>query len=471
MRRLLTSLLAVGVLWPTLAGAQEETEADAVSPDTPGATRSRGVPPTPAKPSPKAAEADEEKAKGKQGKEEEKAEAAKATESPDSVSPPAQEQPTDSPGTRTEQPAAVTTPKSEVPPTPASASPKPTAATPDPVEGTPATSSTAESAPAAVPVPVTSTPPSAAPAPAAKPDPDAAPAASAAQVTPSPAPFENAIGAKVPATEASAARPLSVTALTRFRSLLVVDETPANDMFLFYALSVSAKNVFTKGLSFALAGTAIERFVAEPEESGFRIGDTLLSTRYGHSLSVLGEKSLNLGYALGVYFPTSRKSLNEDLYAVTRARTSARLELHPLLTISTGLVGKYIAAKYAERAGYRGGMLPQWQYGVSTRLSSRLVDSESFGRLSLALGTQLGWTRNHASRDDHLSASSQRAVTSQSFGWSVDLSYAPTAWVAITAAIEHGNALRRGGIINPDPAALFLDRDLTEMALEVAFSY
>jgi len=262
-----------------------------------------------------------------------------------------------------------------------------------------------------------------------------------------------------------------VRAITRFRSLLVVDETPANDMFLFYALSVSAKNVFTKGLGFSLSGTAIERFVAEPAESGFQIGDTQLGVRYGHSVGVWGDQNLDLGYRLGVYLPTSRKSLSEDLYAVTRLQTSGSLELHPLLTLGTGLQGKYIAAKYAERAGYGGGMLPQWQYGVSFSVMSTLLQSKKFGQLSLGLGTQIAWTRNHASRDDHVSMSSQQSVTSQSFGWSSDLTYAPVGWLAITAAIEHGNALRRGGIINPDPGALFLDRDLTEMAIQVAVSY
>jgi hypothetical protein len=251
----------------------------------------------------------------------------------------------------------------------------------------------------------------------------------------------------------------------------VVDETPGNDMYLFYALAVAAKDVFTKGLTFSLSGTAIERFVAEPAESGFQIGDTRLTTQYGHKVNLGAETGLNLTHQLRVYLPTSRKSLNEDLYAVTRLLTSGAVELHPLLTVAVTAQGKHIAAKYAERAGYQGGMLPQWQYGGDLSISSTVLKSKQFGRLSVGLGAQLAWTRNHASRDDHVSAASQRAVTAQTFGWSAELSYAPTSWIAISTLVEHGNAFRRGGIINPDPAALFLDRDLTEMALQVALSY
>ena len=252
---------------------------------------------------------------------------------------------------------------------------------------------------------------------------------------------------------------------TQYQQLPITDEDPLNDMSILYSLLVSAK-LPLKGLTVqALTGLS-ERFVAQPDESGFRLQDTALSSSYSHSVQ-LPKGKLGFAHRLRLWVPTSRTSLNQSLNLAPDLRTAVRYTPIDSLSVGLNISGQYRWYTYAEQAGQFGGMNTQWVAGTSVVLGYRMLKSKRFGVLSSNLSGGTQWRRSYASRSTFDSEQSDAANWYQSYGWSAGLGYAPVQWASLGVTIEHGGPLRRNGIINP----FFFNRDETQLGVALSLQY
>jgi len=103
----------------------------------------------------------------------------------------------------------------------------------------------------------------------------------------------------------------TVSAAVQYRQQAVVDVDPENERLMVYKLGGSAR-LFDGAKGFVRFGL-LERFVAQPGESGFRLQDAQVGMTYAHRVA-LGTKQLDLVHDLAVFLPTLRPSLMQHLY-------------------------------------------------------------------------------------------------------------------------------------------------------------
>ena len=256
----------------------------------------------------------------------------------------------------------------------------------------------------------------------------------------------------------------SVNARVQFRTLVVTDEDPANGRTMDYRLSANYRPLPWLML---LGRVGLnQQFVAQPDESGVRLQDSLLAGLAFHSVSLeaLGlDRKISFMHRLGVYLPTGYQSQLQDLYAAPEWLTQATIPIIPSLTFGVIGLGQYRFHKYAEQAGQQGGTLPRVVLAGLTFLEYSPLQSQTFGTLTLGADfygyhnvdyparSQDTFQRGGVPipiRDEDLDGEVASDVyQSESFGYDVYLTYLPPVpYFALTVAWEQGAPLIRDGV-------------------------
>ena len=239
--------------------------------------------------------------------------------------------------------------------------------------------------------------------------------------------------------------PVKLTAAVGYYMLATVDEDPENDQSLSWSVGARAK-VLPDLTIFANAGVT-ERFTVEKDESAFRARDTRVGARHSTELE-LGPLEANLENTVTLYLPTSRASLNQDLFIAPQIASSLSIEPVDNLTLSIGPRFRYRFHKYAERAGKAGIMNTQYEISGNIGADYRILKDRTWGKLSAGVSTMSTWIRRFNSRDDHSSASSDRAVWLQRYGWEAHVGYTPIKVATLSLAVDQTGSVLRDGVVN-----------------------
>ena len=265
---------------------------------------------------------------------------------------------------------------------------------------------------------------------------------------------------EVVASEAAApSKPWSASLGLRYGRLLVTDDTSGGDQSLAYRLGGRAE-VFPGGKVSIRLGLN-ERFVAQPEESGFRLTDTTLSLSYGQTLPV-GPKSIDVSHELAFALPTSRASSRQDLYVAVGYTLSLSMDLVSGLTASVSPNARYRAHAFAERAGMAGVMNTQWEFGSHLGLDYTLLDlGDELGNLTLGASGGWTWFRQYDAVDQHASVYADSGAWNQGYDYEAHVAYVFLERYSLTTSIEQGSNVLRDGIVNVS----WFNRDEVELAL------
>jgi hypothetical protein len=259
-------------------------------------------------------------------------------------------------------------------------------------------------------------------------------------------------------------RPYKLGASAQFRSLVIRDEDPRNDELMIYSLK--GTGMLTDKLSIGIRMGLSQRFVAEPDESGFRFQDTSVGLGYDTPVD-LGHYKLDLHHSLSAYVPTSRASQEQDLYVAPQYSFDASIEVLKGLTVGLSPSIQYRFHKYAERAGIDGGMNTRVRYSIHAGVDYALLESPGLGNIGVGASAGTEYDQLYASRESYTSSESDQSVIQQNYDWEAHLQYAPFKNISVAAAIEHGGPVLRDGIVN----TFFFHREETEMAFTLAGSY
>ncbi len=244
-----------------------------------------------------------------------------------------------------------------------------------------------------------------------------------------------------------APRLFAVGADVQYQQKLVTDADPLNDMSLLYNTRMTLRLPW-EGMALHAHTGLSERFVAQPDESGFRLQDSALAFTARHPLA-FSDGQLALSHRARLWFPTSRTSRNQSLRLAPDWRTALRYTPGAGVSISLQGTAQYRWYRYAEMAGRFGGMNTQLVGGTSLVLGYEVFDSPRFGKVSTTVSGGSQWRRTYASRETYVGEGSDAANWSQTYGWSVGVGYAPGTWGSLSLAVQHGGPLRRNGIVNP----------------------
>lgn len=247
-----------------------------------------------------------------------------------------------------------------------------------------------------------------------------------------------------------------------FRMLAVSDPDPANDRSLVYGVSARV-SLPVPGLSLGTQTSLTESFVAEPGDSAFRLGDSALDVGYQHQHL---DDDLILSHRLKAWLPTSRRSLQRELYVAPTFTSLATYRLYDPVTVGYGLEGQYRWYRYAEVPN-RLAMNTQIVLGNRLNAAVTLFKSETFGRAAFSASSGLRWFKKYASTDHHESATADAALWNQSLTWSAALTYTPIRYLTVSIGADHGTSFRRNGIVNP----FVVHRDSTELSLGLVGNY
>lgn len=281
----------------------------------------------------------------------------------------------------------------------------------------------------------------------------------------------------------SQGRPYEVRLDLSYRMLAVVDEDPANDQLLSYDLrgtvrpfanaSVFVATGVTQGFVAESGGTVRvpttggDGFRVDGEDSALRMQDTQVAFSYRTPVDLTAERKLGITHTLKVFLPTSRESRARDLYLAPQVIMALASEVVDGLTASTAAAFRYRFHAYAETASAEGTPITELDTSMRFGLDYLILDSAIAGTLSTSAAVVSSWSRRHDARDAHQADSADPGAWLQSWGWSWGLEYAPIRYLAVSAAVEHGMPVLRGGIVNVD----FLHRDATELVFGLTGRY
>lgn len=251
----------------------------------------------------------------------------------------------------------------------------------------------------------------------------------------------------------------------RYQQPVISDEDLRTDMSILYTASVTLKTP-VEGLSVAGQTGLTERFVAPVGESGWRLQDSSAAVRFAHGLQSLDAR-LRFAHQGSVWLPTSRYSLNQGLRLAPGLGTSVVWSFRPWLRMRASGFGQYRWYAYAEQAGQSGGMNTQWVTDTRLSLDSQILDSSTWGTLSLGMGVNALLSRRYGSRDTFESRRSDTRLWTQGYGWRTRINYSPRGWLTIGLGVSHGGQLRRNGVINPTLA----HRDQTLFVAESTITF
>lgn len=244
-----------------------------------------------------------------------------------------------------------------------------------------------------------------------------------------------------------------------YRGPVIVDEDPANDHSMGYALRAMGE-VF-KGADVFLRLGLRQAFWREEGDSAVRIEDVQIGGGYAHGVGV-GQGDVKLGFAHRLVFlaPTSRESRRRSLYLALAAASEFAVYLGAV-ELGTRLNFQYRFHKYAEKAGLYANMNTRLVGGGKVFADFSVFESERFGLLRLGVDVNATWALKYASRDDYESELSDVSYSSMLYGWAAHVHYAPVPYAALTASIEHGGTVRDDGVIN----VYFVRRENTQCVL------
>ncbi len=285
-----------------------------------------------------------------------------------------------------------------------------------------------------------------------------APPATVAATVPAPAPASAA-----PENEAPK-KGWSVTAGAQYRELAVIDDMNRNDSIVLWSFGGSVEAF--KGGRVSIRTGLSERFVAQPEESGWLLRDTAIGLGYATPLE-LGSKTLELNHKVQVFLPTSRASLAQDLYCAPQYVLAASMEVVHGLSVSFSPDVRYRWHKFAERDSQVGEMNVRWEIDAGGGLDWTFLESDTFGSLTIGASASSGWQKYYTANDTRPSKASDPAAWAQGYGWEAHLGYDPLKYLSLGASLEQGGSVLRDGIVN----VFFAHRDETEMAFTVTGTY
>lgn len=285
--------------------------------------------------------------------------------------------------------------------------------------------------------------------------------------------------------------PLRISAAAQLRTLAIGDVDPSNDTYVVYKAGASYR--FKDKLKALASLTLTERFVREPSETGFSLGDLVLSATYDHSATLpawniawLGGRELSLTQRLNLYLPTSDDSRDQALVFAPEAKSTVATEVLPGLTAGTEGWFQYRWHRYAERQGPGGTPLTRFVLGLAAFAEYEIFEHATYGKWSASADVYTFYAQRHGSRETYDGGSltgnpvlddffdpadlsgdpSSRAPWNQGYGWDLAVTYTPTQadWLTATLALEHGARLLRGGVVN----TFVFKREDTEVALGVS---
>ncbi len=273
---------------------------------------------------------------------------------------------------------------------------------------------------------------------------------------------ESAAKAEIDQREPS---PFKISLSAEYRKLAISDEDPLNDQMMVYRFAGQGRVM--KGLKSYIRFGLYEKFVAQEDESGLKFQDTQLGLKMATPISLSEEQELSIAQDLRVYLPTSRPSQKQDLFLALRYTSNFGLELP--LGISLALMPhyRYRFHKFAERAGYQGGMNTQMDTGLHLGLNWEFLNSKQLGDLSFGASFGWVWLRKYDSRDEHETSTSDQGFWYQSYDWEAHLAYQPLKQLQLSLSLEHGGSVLRDGIVN----TFFTHRDETELVSSLSLSF
>ena len=258
----------------------------------------------------------------------------------------------------------------------------------------------------------------------------------------------------------------NVLGFAQYRSLVVRDADPGNDASMMYQLTGMAS--LGDGLTAILGGGVDQTFVAEPQESGFKMRDTQIGALYSHSLEVegLGRKVAFL-HRLRFVLPTSRQNYNQSLVVAPTWNTMAKVDLLPRLSVAVDVTLQYLWYHHQEQRGYAGGMNSVFATVPFAWLTYRVWESPTYGRVMAQVGGWREWRWRYASRETYASPLSDTIYVRHSYGWYTNVGYAPIAPLTFFVGLEHGGPVRDDGVIT----MYFVRREDTQLVLSMSAMY
>ncbi|MBI5510208.1 MAG: hypothetical protein HY903_15740 [Deltaproteobacteria bacterium] len=257
-----------------------------------------------------------------------------------------------------------------------------------------------------------------------------------------------------------------------FHMLAVTDPDPRNDRYMIYRargdfdLMKGTKAFVTLGMT--------EKLWAEADESGFLLQDTRLGADYAHELSldalpldVFKGKKLELVERAQVYLPTSRASVNQDLYFAPELVSRARFQAMKDLTVGLDLFFQYRFHRYAERAGLDGGMNTQLVFGPSFGLEYTVLEHPGYGTVTVGGDVFDSNAKHYASRESYDATISSQSFWYQDYGWDGYVTYAPWQHTTFVLTLMQGGPVLRDGIVN----TFLAKREETELYFWVIATY
>lgn len=252
--------------------------------------------------------------------------------------------------------------------------------------------------------------------------------------------------------------PVTTLVFGQFRQLAVVDEDPANGMTAVYA--VRAQGRLTNSLSVFLTGGVIQRFVAEPEESGFNLLDSRIGVAWRTPVDLGGGKRLGILNELSVFMPTSRNSQLQDMIAAPQARVQFMFSPLKDTTVAISPRFRYRFHEFAERAGLQGDMNVQLDTGIRGGLDYTVYRNKSIGSFGVGASAGTTYFKNYDSREGYESQFSDQGAWGQVYDWEAHVTYSVKMF-NFAVSVEQGGNVLRNGVVN----TFFAHRDETEMVL------
>jgi len=274
-------------------------------------------------------------------------------------------------------------------------------------------------------------------------------------------------------------RPWHVSGGLTYRGLVIVDEDAANDQNFSWSLR-GDYDVFEGGRAWIRLGLT-QNFVAEgdPEEggeSGFLFQDASLGFDYGHEVGLdfvplesFKGKKLDFEHRLGLFLPTSRASINQDMYAAPYALSRLRYAVLEPLIVGMDAWFRYRFHRYAERVGPGAGQNTQLDFGASFGVEYVPLASKEWGTVSV--GADLGWglAKRYPSGEEFVAVDERSSETfwAQDYSWDVYATYTPVKYATVVLGLEQAANVLKDGIVNVEP----FHRDQTQFFVQLLARY
>ena len=238
-----------------------------------------------------------------------------------------------------------------------------------------------------------------------------------------------------------------------FRMLAVSDQDPRNDIWMTYRLRGDI-DVCPHARALLWGGIQ-QKFWAEPDESGWLLEDTQFGLTYNHEVSLdfvpldfFKERKLDFIHIARLYLPTSRASINQDLYFAPEWFTRITYVATKDLSVISDLYFQYRFNRYAEQAGLEGLQNIQFTFGPSLGVEYTVFDHPSLGAVTAGADALVDWIRKYPSRESYRSQASSQRFFNQEYGWDAYVTYSPPEYLTVVLILQQNGPVLRDGLIN-----------------------